>query len=61
MLNLWNNTKTINSKCNFFYYNDMIINSLTPNFISTKAFESEVKIEVRGLFFRNDNQTGNSF
>ena len=60
-LALWDGVKVVNSGCTYFYYEDIIINSLRPNYISTKANENDVVIQVRGLFFRNDDFSKNSF
>jgi len=60
-LALWDGTKTIEAGCTYFYYDDIIVNSFEPNFISVKARENNVIIKVRGLFFRNDDAARNSF
>jgi hypothetical protein len=43
-LALWDGVKVVNSGCTYFYYEDIIINSLRPNYISTKANENDVVI-----------------
>jgi hypothetical protein len=60
-LHLWDGVKTIEAGCTYFYYDDIIVNSLQPNFISSKAGDNGVVIKVRGLFFRNDDPAGKSF
>jgi len=60
-LELWNGVKTIEAGCTYFYYDDIIVNSFEPNFISIKAGENGVVIKARGLFFRNDDPVRNSF
>jgi hypothetical protein len=50
ILNLWDGVKTIEAGCTYFYYDDIIVNSLKHNFISTKAAEKGVIFKVRGIF-----------
>ena len=62
-LSLWDETQTIDSGCTFFYYNDVIVNSVAPDHISIHAHDNlpePVEVEVRGLHFREDDPAGNS-
>ena len=43
-LHLWDGVKIVSTGCTYFYYDDIIINSLRPNYISTKANENDVEI-----------------
>ena len=54
-LSLWDDTKVINTNCTWFYYYDVIINSVRPDHISIHAHDNEVELEIRGLNFRLDH------
>ena len=54
MLDLWGGDSLIDSGCTFFYYQDVIINSIRPDHFSIHAHDNQVYVEIRGLHFRQD-------
>ena len=54
-LSLWDETKSINTNCTWFYYYDVIINSVRPDHISIHAHDNGVELQIRGLNFRLDD------
>ena len=54
MLDLWGGDLLVDSGCTFFYYQDVIINSIRPDHFSIHAHDNGVQVEIRGLHFRED-------